>query len=851
MPVTANNTHSLHHPHTAPFNAVEYINKNYKDSSIYEIGDSLNYLSRTISKSQQEHKELIKKHFSKFVECRTALDDILEDIKSRGDGEMYGDGNGDGNDEMYGNGNRSMSGDGNGNRGNGNRGNGNRSMNSSTDQLEKYIGMIINKFSHISSFIEGIEGDGIEMEAGEGMEVGEGMGELEGMGEGMREMESNEENSEGSVRKMKEIEKLGEMRPNNNPILSSDNHTGNNPSSIHSSDNPPSNSHTPSSDNNSHTPSSDNNSHTPSPSSNNNSHTPPSNSQRIKVDFGRILEKENFYKNKYDALFSLKSNMKNNLSNFEKFADLFEKAKNLSRKLKESKFIGKLLEDVNPEIKICLNNICTVISRENINFEDACYHFDLYCKISGGASPERRIENTLLVNYKASVWNKKENSKGKGGVTGTGNGREGAYGRESELKRESVVDNTFSSTIHSSTIHSSTIHSSTIHSPSSQIHSSISPSFSISKEFVDFWCLSIVKILHYLKDKELIKDAILHGFNCIEEILEGNNEKIRYVLNKINKIKEELKLNKEELKLNKEELKITRGNVNNDKGNTNNDRGSVNGSNRNRETFEIFQESYKKLKMKIFSKKIKRTRRVEEAVKCYQIFNEIFDTEERNQAKEILIEFGVRYVENSGNLESERNNGGERERLSERDQGERNNGGERERLSERDPGERNNGGERDNEKNNGSDVNDTRLPHNSHSPLTIASEEFSYLKRESEDLKILRKCLGPRDGKSNKTLDSKLKQERNKQIEEISEKFSQILKTEGEVKILMETLKIINNLPEYHGRVLFEAKESIMERKVIFYFLYKFVKIEQPVLDEEERGRVESLMVQFGSLIEE
>ncbi|OQS55139.1 hypothetical protein EHP00_271 [Ecytonucleospora hepatopenaei] len=62
----------------------EFINKAYGESSLYELSEALSILSKSISKKSYENKELISSHFSKFVECRSVLENIFEDIKSKG-----------------------------------------------------------------------------------------------------------------------------------------------------------------------------------------------------------------------------------------------------------------------------------------------------------------------------------------------------------------------------------------------------------------------------------------------------------------------------------------------------------------------------------------------------------------------------------------------------------------------------------------------------------------------------------------------------------------------------------------------------------------------------------------------
>ncbi|KAF9764782.1 Exocyst complex component SEC5A [Nosema granulosis] len=66
------------------FNVINVINKTYQDSTEYDLNDSLIFLSNVISKTKVKNKELVKKNFSKFVECRIVLEEILEDMRKKG-----------------------------------------------------------------------------------------------------------------------------------------------------------------------------------------------------------------------------------------------------------------------------------------------------------------------------------------------------------------------------------------------------------------------------------------------------------------------------------------------------------------------------------------------------------------------------------------------------------------------------------------------------------------------------------------------------------------------------------------------------------------------------------------------
>jgi len=66
------------------FDVLNVINKTYADSSEYDLNDTLIYLSKVISQTKNKNKELVKSNFSKFVECRIVLEEILQDIKKKG-----------------------------------------------------------------------------------------------------------------------------------------------------------------------------------------------------------------------------------------------------------------------------------------------------------------------------------------------------------------------------------------------------------------------------------------------------------------------------------------------------------------------------------------------------------------------------------------------------------------------------------------------------------------------------------------------------------------------------------------------------------------------------------------------
>lgn len=65
------------------FDLKTYINNTFANSSETDINNALSLLQKTISLSKLQNKTLVKKHFSKFVECNTVLEKIVKDLKNR------------------------------------------------------------------------------------------------------------------------------------------------------------------------------------------------------------------------------------------------------------------------------------------------------------------------------------------------------------------------------------------------------------------------------------------------------------------------------------------------------------------------------------------------------------------------------------------------------------------------------------------------------------------------------------------------------------------------------------------------------------------------------------------------
>lgn len=118
-----------------------------------------------------------------------------------------------------------------------------------------------------------------------------------------------------------------------------------------------------------------------------------------------LEDKKAYYMNEYAPIFTLKEDLAKNMHIFENFVAIFQRAYRITADVMESKFIRKCFEDVQPLVREFLEKLYKVISSNDISFEDACYHFELYFSIQGGKT-EQKIRNTLLVNFKDKVCSK-------------------------------------------------------------------------------------------------------------------------------------------------------------------------------------------------------------------------------------------------------------------------------------------------------------------------------------------------------------------------------------------------------------------------------------------------------------
>ncbi|ELA42604.1 uncharacterized protein VICG_00356 [Vittaforma corneae ATCC 50505] len=142
----------------------------------------------------------------------------------------------------------------------------------------------------------------------------------------------------------------------------------------------------------------------------------------------------------------------------------------------------------------------------------------------------------------------------------------------------------------------------------------------------------------------------------------------------------------------------------------------------------------------------------------------------------------------------------------------------------------------------------------------ISSERhgFEFLRDQAKDVKTISSCLGSRESRNMKQLKKRIGEKKDAEIQEIVKGFKLSFEVlngvdDGvinmETKILMEAVKIIDRSKEYHTQILCECRDLIVKHGVILYFLRSYLKLETPVLSEEERNRVESLSFQFGFLV--
>lgn len=220
----------------------EFINKTYKEASLSELNDSLVVLAKSISKARNQHKELISRHFSKFVQCRSVIEDVWTDIRKKGLDKPL------------------------------------------TDNIERNLSILSSKFHSIISSIS------------------------------------------------------SDIKEQN-------------------------------------------------------------------YDTRRLS-----YRNRLASIFNLKEELRANQNAYENFARAYERALAEFEPVKNSKFLASKLDESQPEVRQFLESIYDIIADEKISFEDACYHFDLYFRVSR-EKRDGKLENTLLLNYKENTLNRLASSQ--------------------------------------------------------------------------------------------------------------------------------------------------------------------------------------------------------------------------------------------------------------------------------------------------------------------------------------------------------------------------------------------------------------------------------------------------------
>lgn len=128
-------------------------------------------------------------------------------------------------------------------------------------------------------------------------------------------------------------------------------------------------------------------------------------------------------------------------------------------------------------------------------------------------------------------------------------------------------------------------------------------------------------------------------------------------------------------------------------------------------------------------------------------------------------------------------------------------------------------------------------------------ENYEYLRSEVVEIKKLCACLGSRSSGLNRRLATFLKKHRGKVIESIAHTLSEAIETGDEVFILMEAVRIIDRTPEFCRDILFEAKNDIITKPIVHFYLSSYIRLEAPTLGSSERDRADDLKHQFGFLI--
>lgn len=113
-------------------------------------------------------------------------------------------------------------------------------------------------------------------------------------------------------------------------------------------------------------------------------------------------ERREYYMRRYVELFNIKPELKKNLNNLERFADLYRKAKDLYEGLKGSTYVQRIWSSIHDERCEFLETVYKNIQRPGNSFDEALYYFNLYFRVCEHKT-EYKIMNTLLVNFKENT----------------------------------------------------------------------------------------------------------------------------------------------------------------------------------------------------------------------------------------------------------------------------------------------------------------------------------------------------------------------------------------------------------------------------------------------------------------
>ncbi len=119
---------------------------------------------------------------------------------------------------------------------------------------------------------------------------------------------------------------------------------------------------------------------------------------------------------------------------------------------------------------------------------------------------------------------------------------------------------------------------------------------------------------------------------------------------------------------------------------------------------------------------------------------------------------------------------------------------------------------------------------------------------EIKEIKEFRPFLGNKESLLNKKLTQSLNNYKNRIVSAISAALKGFLQTDKDVKTLMEIIKIIEYLPEIYKDILLEAKDAIIKRPIVAYYIYRLIDSEPPNLTNNEYQKAKEIKYQFGFL---